>query len=214
MEWVELSFREVICESNQPLRHAFFPVSGMCSTIVLGKMDGQVESGLIGREGFVGAPILLMAGQAPQRVVVQGPGRALRLPAARLIEAANDLPEFRTVLLRFIHTFLVQFASTLLANSTCLVEERLARWLLMSHDRMESAKFPITHEQLAIMLAVRRAGVTEAVHSLESRGMIRASRGHVQILDRTGLEALAEKCYGQAEREYQRLIHPMSPQAA
>lgn len=206
-EWVELSLREVISAADQPLQYAYFPVSGMCSVIAHGNIEGQAEIALIGKEGFIGAPVLLMAGQAPQRVIVQGPGRALRLPAEILLDA-SALPMFRTVLLRFIHTLMIQAGSTLLANSACTVEERLARWLLMSHDRMETASLPVTHELLAMMLAVRRAGVTEAIHRLESRGLVRASRGQIQVLDRGGMEALASGCYGQAEREYRRLILP------
>lgn len=210
LEWVDFALRQVVSEPDEPLEHAYFPVSGLCSAIALADMDDQAEMGLIGRDGFVGAPILLMAGHGPFRIIVQAPGRALRLPAARLLAAAGN-PEVRTVLLRFIHTFMVQAASTVLANASYLVEERMARWVLMTHDRLDASSFPMTHEFLAIMLAVRRAGVTEAIHKLEARGLIRASRGQMQVLDRAGLEALAGGCYGQAEREYKRLIHLRGP---
>jgi CRP-like cAMP-binding protein len=125
-----------------------------------------------------------------------------------LLTASNAVPEFQAVLLRFIHTFTVQLASTVLANSAYLVEQRLARWILMSHDRMETASFPMTHEFMATMLGVRRAGVTDAIHSLEARGVIRARRGNVQVLNRIGLQDLASDSYGHAEREYKRLICP------
>jgi CRP-like cAMP-binding protein len=147
-----------------------------------------------------------LAKHDPFKVMVQAPGRALRLPATKLIEASDRLPMFRTVLLRFIPTFMVQAASTILTNSSYLLEERLARWILMTQDRLETNSLPLTHEFLALMLAVRRAGVTETIHRLEERQLIRASRGTIQVLDRKGLEALAGGSYGQAEREHQRLI--------
>lgn len=207
LEWVDLSMRQVISEPGQPMPFAYFLASGVCSAISMVEVEDQVEMGLVGREGFLGTSILLMAGHDPFRMIVQVPGRALRLPAARLFEASG-MPGFRTVLLQFVHTFMVQAASTILANSSYLVEERLARWILMSHDRVDSVSFPMTHEFMALMLAVRRAGVTEAVHRLEGRRLIRMSRGQIQVLDRTGLEDLANGCYGQAEREHRRLIHP------
>lgn len=213
LEQVDLPLRHVISEPDRPLQHAYFPVSGMCSAIAISNSDDRVEMGLIGREGFIGAPILLLAKQAPLRVIVQGPGQALRLPAARFLEA-SAMPAFRGVLLRFIHTFMVQASSTILAHSAYLVEQRLARWILMSHDRMDAACFPVTHELLGLMLAVRRSGVTETIHKLESRGLIRASRGQLQVLDRAGLEDLANGCYGQAEREYRRLFSPCDEDAS
>jgi CRP-like cAMP-binding protein len=207
LEWVDLDLREVISEPGQPMAFAYFAASGLFSSIAMVEVEDQVEMGLIGREGFLGAAILLMAKHDPFRVIVQAPGRALRLPAAKLIEA-SVMPEFRSVLLRFVHTLMVQAASTILANSSYLVEERLARWILMTYDRLDAASFPMTHEFMSLMLAVRRAGVTEAIHRLEGRQLIHASRGQIQVLNRAGLEALANGCYGQAEREYHRLIVP------
>jgi CRP-like cAMP-binding protein len=206
-EWVETAMRQIICEPNRPLDYAYFPVSGLCSIIAMADMDDQVEMGVVGREGFIGTSILLLAGHAPLRVMVQGSGQALRLPAAKLIEA-SVMPEVRAVLLRFVHTFMVQAASTILANTSYLLEERLARWILMTQDRHGTVSFPMTHEFMSLMLAVRRAGVTETVHKLEGKHLIRATRGHVHVLHREGLEALAGGAYGQAEREHRRLIVP------
>ena len=172
------------------------------------QVEDKIEMGMIGKEGFIGASILLMAKQDPFLVIAQAPGRALRLPAARLLDASGNMLMFRAVLLRFIHVFMVQTASTILANSSYLIEERLARWILMSQDRVDAVSFPMTHEFMSLMLGVRRAGVTEAVHRLESRNLVRATRGNMQVLDRPGLEALADGAYGQAEREHRRLIVP------
>ena len=124
------------------------------------------------------------------------------------------MPGLRTVLLRFVHVFMVQAASTILANSSYLIEERLARWIMMTHDRLHVPSFPMTHEFMALMLAVRRAGVTEAIHKLEGQHLIRASRGQMQVLDRSGLEALANGSYGQAEREHRRLIAPLQDRSS
>jgi CRP-like cAMP-binding protein len=210
LDLVDLKMREVINEPDRPMKYAYFPVSGLCSVIALANVDDQIEMGVVGKEGFIGTSIILMAGQAPFRIMAQGDGRALRLPAAKLIEA-SAMPEFRAVLLRFVHTFMVQAASTILANSSYRLEERLARWILMTQDRLDSVTVPMTHDFMSLMLGVRRAGVTEAVHILEGRHLIKATRGHVQILDREGLENLANGSYGQAEREYRRLITPSQP---
>ena len=207
LEWVDLAMRQVITEPGQPMDHAYFVVSGVCSTISMVEAEDQVEMGLVGREGFLGAAILLMAGHDPFRIVVQAPGRALRLPAAKLLDAAV-MPDLRTVLLRFVHTQMVQAGSTIVANASYVVEERLARWVLMAQDRLDSVSFPMTHEFMALMLAVRRAGVTDAVHKLEGRHLVKMARGQMQVLDRPGLEALAGGSYGQAEREHRRLIVP------
>jgi CRP-like cAMP-binding protein len=153
LEWVDLALREVISEPSQPIAFAYFAASGLFSSIAMVEVEDQVEMGLIGKEGFLGAAILLMAKHDPFRVIVQAPGRALRLPAAKLIEA-SVMPEFRAVLLRFIHVLMVQAASTILANSSYLVEERLARWILMTHDRLEAVSFPMTHEFMSLMPAV------------------------------------------------------------
>jgi CRP-like cAMP-binding protein len=213
LDWVEFAMRDVISEPDKPMNFAYFPFEGVFSTISMVEVEDQVEMGLIGREGFLGASILLGAEHDPFRVIAQAPGRALRLPAARLIEASLG-PDVRTVLLRFIHTFMVQAASTILANSSYLVEERLARWILMTQDRLATAIFPMTHDFMALMLAVRRAGVTEAVHRLEGRHLVKATRGQMHVLDRQGLEALASGCYGQAEHEHRRLFGPVGRPAS
>jgi CRP-like cAMP-binding protein len=213
LEWVDLAMRDVVSEPGRELEFAYFAASGMFSIISLVALEDQVEMGLVGREGFLGTAILLMAEHDPFRVIVQAPGCALRMPAQKLVEA-SVLPAFRTVLLRYVQTLLVQAASNILAHASYLVEERLARWILMTEDRAGSAHFPLTHEFMAVMLGVRRAGVTDAVHRLETRQLIHATRGQMQVLNRSGLEALADGSYGQAEREHRRLIVPRGTVAA
>ena len=165
-DWIEFSLGQVISEPDQPMDYAYFCASGLCSIISMVQVEDKIEMGMIGKEGFIGASILLMAKQDPFLIIAQAPGRALRLPAARLLDASGNLLMFRAVLLRFIHVFMVQTASTILANSSYLIEERLARWILMSQDRIDAVSFPMTHEFMSLMLGVRRAGVTEAVHRL------------------------------------------------
>jgi CRP-like cAMP-binding protein len=207
LEWVDLTLRQVISQPGQAPEFAYFATSGIFSIISMVAQEDQIEMGLVGREGFLGTSILLMADRDPFRVIVQAPGRALRMPAQKMVDA-SVLPAFRAILLRYIQVFLVQAASTILANASYLVEERLARWILMAQDRVGSPNFPMTHEFMSLMLGVRRAGVTDAVHSLESRQLVRATRGQMHVLDRPGLEALADGSYGQAEREHRRLIVP------
>ncbi len=204
-EPVLLPGRTVLTVPGAPLEYAFFPVSGMCSTIVSTDQSSHAISGLIGREGFVGAAIVLHASREPCRIVVEFPIRALRISASRLFAIAqhNDIG---AVLLRYIHTLMVQTANTAVVNVICRVEERLARWLLMIQDRVDSNVLSVTHQHLARALAVRRAGVTEAIHRLEEKALVRSSRAKLQITNRIGLENLAAGTYGQAEQEYKRLI--------
>ncbi len=209
LEWVDLRMHAVLAQSDEPITHAYFPTEGICSIIAVTVEGVRIETGLIGREGFVGAAIVLLVDRAPYNTVVQAAGRALRMSRANLLAVADSSPALYSLLLRFIHLFTVQTAQTALANGRCTVDERLARWLLMCHDRVESNEFPITHEFLSVMLAVRRSSVTDALHALESRRLIQSTRGNVKILDRPRLERAAGGAYGLPEREYERLISPL-----
>ena len=142
----------------------------------------------------------------PNNTFMQVDGWGWRVPAEILRRQFEASPGLRGLLLRYVQTMLYQTAMTALANGHSKLEERLARWLLMTHDRVDGADVRLTHEFLAVMLGVRRPGVTEAMHLLEGRGLIRANRGHVVILNREGLEAQANGSYGAAESEYRRLI--------
>jgi CRP-like cAMP-binding protein len=206
LEWTDLNIGELLYEAHRPVDYSYFPTSGICSVIALNAEGVQIETGLIGREGFVGIPIILFADSAPSQIVVQASGRALRITRGRLLKAIQESPLLHKVLLRFSHTFSVQIAQTAVANGRNKITERLARWLLMCQDRVDSHEFPMTHKFLANMLAVRRAGITDALSVLEGKKCIRALRGRILITDRKCLEEIAGAAYGVPEREYKRLI--------
>lgn len=209
LERLHVDHRFSLSKAGQALEYVYFPESGLAS--VTGALNGgKVEVGLIGSEGFAGLPVVLGTSSSPTDVFVQMPGVFLRLPARRLREAMAQSSAVRDLLLRYVQVVLVQSAHTAMANASCTLEERLARWLLMCHDRNEGNELVLTHEFLAMMLGVRRPGVTVATHVLEGEKMIRANRGRITVLDRTKLEKLAGGSYGGPEAEYERLI-PAAP---
>ncbi len=137
-------------------------------------------------------------------------GPALRIEPQNLRQALQRSPSLHSLLLRYVQAFTIQTAHTALSNGSHKIEERLARWLLMCHDRLDEDDLPLTHEFIALMLGVRRAGVTEALNILEGRGIIRAGRGNIVVLQRTKLEKAAGDSYGVPEAEYRRLIGPLT----
>jgi CRP-like cAMP-binding protein len=161
---------------------------------------------LIGWEGMTGTSVVLGNDRSPHSTYVQGEGEAQRITVPDLREAMEASRTLRTVLLRYVQVFMVQTAHTAIANARAKLDIRLARWLLMAHARVRNNKLPMTHEFLAVMLGVRRAGVTEALHSLVSQKLITTDRGVVVILDRRGIERTAGASYGTPEAEFRRLI--------
>jgi hypothetical protein len=203
---VDMGLRYVLERHGTPLAHIYFPQDGLASTVVALGRDQQAEVGIFGHDGMSGIPVVMGADRAPQDCFMQVAGYGQRISSARLREAMDDLPALRLFFLRYVQAMMMQTAQTAVANVRSLLHERLCRWLLMSHDRLGRDDMALTHEFLALMLGVRRASVTSAVHVLEGRGLIRASRGIICVLDRKGLEAGAKATYGQAEAEYARLI--------
>lgn len=206
-EAIDMHQRDILSRPNVLDEFAYFPLSGICSFITVTDDNVRVETGLVGSEGFVGSAIVLQADHDPHEVMVQADGRALRIPRAALSKIFETRPQARTVLLRSIYVMGVQSAQTALVNGHFGIEVRLARWLLMCQDWVCSS-FPMTHDFLSKMLAVRRAGITDALHALEGKHLIKSTRGSVSISDRLGLEALAGTAYGLPEREQKRLITP------
>lgn len=202
---VELVVHNLLEPVGGPIKHFYFVEHGVVS--VVAKNNGMsTEIGLIGREGVTGFEALLGDDQSSNEAYAQVPGEAFRIGVARLEEILTECPALKALLLRFVQTFMVQAAHTALANAKGKIEERLARWLLMVQDRIDSRRVEITHQFMATMLGSRRAGVTVALHELEGRGLIRSERGRVSIIDRKGLEAFAGNFYGVPEREYSRII--------
>jgi CRP-like cAMP-binding protein len=192
-------------DSDGPAELVYFIEDGVASVIadVEGKM--AVELGIVGREGLVGLGVVYRDDENPYQTLIQVEGSAFVVPADRLRAVMDSQPHVHDLMLRFARAFSIQVASTALANGRAKLDERLARWLLMVSDRAGST-FTITHEFISVMLGVRRSGVTLAIQLLEGKGFIRATRGSVAILDRTGLIDVANGSYGFAERHYDRLL--------
>lgn len=205
LERVSLEVNATVLKPHEPIEYAYFVESGVCSYLA-NAQDSRIETGLIGREGMVGTPLVLGADRGPFTALIQGQGEALRISAADLCAALDASRALRGLLGRYVQSFIVQIGGTTYANADLTIEGRLARWLLMYQDRFEQNDLPITHEFLSLMLGVRRAGVTTATHALEGAGMIQARRGRITVLDREKLEDMAGDTYGAAEAEYDRLI--------
>lgn len=187
----------------------WFPESGLGSIIARSPDGLKVENGLFGREGFAPVSIVMGTGQSPHMAMVQVPTMCQVLPVAAFTDAIAASTTLRDLLLRYVQTLLVQTSYTALSNAVHLVEVRLARWLLMAHDRLDGNEVPLTHDYLATMLAVRRPSVTAALHRLEGNRLVRSERGCIIIRDRAGLERFGHDSYGAPEAEYERLIGPL-----
>jgi CRP-like cAMP-binding protein len=198
LEPVELEVRKVLELPNKPIKHAYFIERGLAS-IVAGNSHKRIEVGLIGPDGMTGLPIMLGNDRSPHENFIQVAGKGSRIPAEKLREAMEESRSLEKAFLKFVHSFMNQMANTAFSNGTATVEERLARWLLMAHDRLDGDEIPLTHEFLSLMLGVRRAGVTVALNYLEHRGVIRMSRGQIVITDRDGLKASANGTYHDPE---------------
>lgn len=206
LEPIALAQGDVVHERMQTIGYLYFLESGLSSEIAIDSGGERIEVGCIGREGFSGVPLVLGVDRTPHRSFMETDGSALRLPAADLKKIMDTRPVVRALLLRYMHVFMIQIAATALADGRYALHQRLARWLLMAHDRLEQDELSLTHEFLSLMLGVRRSGVTDAIHVLEGDGIIRATRGLVTVRDRPALERVAGECYGVPEAEYRRLI--------
>ncbi|MFE1597332.1 Crp/Fnr family transcriptional regulator [Methylobacterium sp. ID0610] len=206
LEPVRTELRQVLIETDAPIAALYFPETGFSSMTTLGGR-ARGEIGLVGLEGLVGAsPVLLGCDRGPFTHMVQAPGAMLRIAAGALFAAAEASPSLRQLLLRSVQVQMIQTAQTAVVNATHQIEARLARWLLMCHDRVEGDDLDLTHEFLSLMLGVQRTSVTLALQTLEGRQIIRARRGRITIVDRPALLATAEGGYGIPEAEHVRLI--------
>jgi CRP-like cAMP-binding protein len=206
---VDLALRQSLFVTDETIEHVYFLEGGLGS-IVARQDDGvDIEVGIFGLEGMSGAPILLGVDRSPHRCFMQlAPATALSIPAEALMCACDQSQSLRKLLLAYVQSSIVQAAQTAASNGNNELPQRLARWLLMCHDRVEGDEIAITHEFLGMMLAVRRSGVTVALHALEGASSIKARRGFVTVTNRERLLEIADGSYGDAEAEYCRLIGP------
>ena len=209
LEEVDLPRGQVLLEPGQPIEHAWFFESGVGSVIAVSPEGQKVEAGLFGRDGVAPGPLILGVHAAPYQTLVQLPGRGHRMPAAAFLSAMEASTTLRGLMNHYLQTLNTQTSYTALSNAMHQIDERCARWLLMTHDRVDGDEIQLTHDFLSVMLAVRRPSVTTALHVLEGNRLIRADRGTIQIRDRAGLEEFAGDAFGRPETEYARLIGPM-----
>lgn len=209
LELTPLEKGKLLIEPHRPIENVLFLESGLGSVIAFTPAGESAEVGLYGSDGLIGMPVILGTDRSPHKLTMQIGGEGYRMPAEALRGALQRSTTLRTLLLHYIQVFLIQVAQTSVSNALHTVEERLARWILMSQDRLEGDDIPLTHDYLALMLAVRRPSVTTALHALEGGGYIRSTRGNIRVLDRTGLEEFAGAAYGVPEAEYERLIGPL-----
>ena len=202
----ELHQGQTLQERGKPIESVVFPTSGMISIIAMMRDGLSVEVGLVGREGMLGVQSLLGDEVSLNEALVQIRGIALRISAAILEREAHASPQLRAILLRYVQAYLNSATQSAACNRAHLLEQRLARWLLTAQDRAGTDRLPLTHEMIALMMGVRRAGVTVAAQSLQSAGLIHYAHGRITIADREGLAVAACECYEVTRREYARLL--------
>jgi len=205
-EAVELAFADVLYTPGKRLSHVYFPTRSFISLIMPVDISSSLEVGLVGNEGMFGIPLALGVDASSVRAVVQGAGSALRMDAARFTRELKDRPALERGIDRYAFVQLTQLAQAAACTRFHVVEARLARWLLMTQDRAHASTFHITQEFLALMLGVRRVGVTKAASALQERNLIRYSRGDITVLDRRGLKAASCGCYQADRNSYDRIL--------
>jgi CRP-like cAMP-binding protein len=205
LEAVNLPVKMELERANKRITVVYFPHSGFASVVAI-QFKKEVEVGLIGREGMSGLSILLGDNRTAHSTYIQAPGHGQSMPASELRTAMLASQSLRDVLLKYVQAFVAQTMQTAICNAQSNLSQRLARWLLMAHDRIGDDLLPLTHEFLSLMLAVRRPGVTEALAVLKKLGLVSTARGHIRVDDRKGLERAAGECYGIPEAEYRRLL--------
>ena len=206
LEAVRLPLRQTLYETGEPIEHVYFVHRGVASMVTPMAEDLPIEVATVGPEGMVGIPVFLGAEQMPSRGLMQIPGEGARLAADTFGDVIGRSPALHRLLLRYTLALMNQMAQNAACNRTHAVEERCARWLLMTHDRVHEATFPLTQEFLGEMVGVRRPTVSLAAGMLARAGLISYVRGQMTILDRPGLEAASCDCYWTIVDEFERLV--------
>jgi CRP-like cAMP-binding protein len=206
LERVELTARVPMVRANQPITAVDFPLYGVASQLATMRDGNVVEVGPVGREGSTGLPLFLGAATTPIDTLMQVPGESMRIRAADFREAIEQLPTLRRALQLYAEATVTSMAWWVACNRVHVIEQRLARWLLMTHDRVLGDEFAITQDFLAQMMGVRRASVSDAASELQEAGYIRYARGSMSIMDRLGLEQRTCECYWVVTEEWDRLL--------
>ena len=203
---VDLPVRKQLEVRNRIIEHVYFLESGLASIVASSGTNHTIEIGIVGNEGMTGLSLVMAADRSPHETFMQSAGTGWRIAARDLTRAMAKSDTLREVLLRHGHALVVQMGYTALANGRYKLEERLARWLLMAHDRSRDDDVMLTHEFLAVMLGTRRPGITAALNGLVKGGVVELTRGTIRVRDRSALEESANGSYGAAEAEYARLF--------
>jgi CRP-like cAMP-binding protein len=206
LELVPMPLGEVLSESGGHMQHVYFPTTCIVSLLYVLQDGSSAEIGVVGNEGIVGISIFMGGDTTPSRAVVRSAGHAYRLKAPLLMQEFRRGGAILSLLLRYTQSLITQMTQTAVCNRHHSVEQQLCRALLLSLDRMSGASLTMTQELIASMLGVRREGVTEAAGHLQRAGLIRYRRGHIDVLDRAGLEQSVCECYGVVKVEYDRLM--------
>jgi CRP-like cAMP-binding protein len=203
---VSFKLGQVVYESGGQMDHIYFPTTAIISLLYMMENGSSAEMGVVGNEGLVGVALFMGGNTMPNRAVVQSAGAAVRMKANVLRDEFARGGTFQRLLLRYTQALLTQMSQTAVCNRLHAIEQQLCRWLLLSHDRLDSDELVMTQELIANMLGVRREGVTAAAGRLQEQGLISYVRGRIQILDRRGLEASVCECYRVVKDEYDRLL--------
>lgn len=205
-ETVELAAGDAVSEAGRAFRHVYFPLDALITAVSRVGHHPPLEAAMIGSEGMLGSTLALGISSAVLDAYVRGSGTALRMSAAGFREGLTGWPGLHRTINRYLYVLMAQMAQSTVCTRFHELDARLARWLLMTHDRAQSDTFFLTHKSVAELLGMRRSGVTIAAGQLQDMGYIRYSRGHITILDRAGLEAQTCECYGNANCDYDRLF--------
>ena len=206
---VDMPLGRVVYESGQQLSRAYFPTTSIVSLLYVMEDGASAEISIVGNEGLVGIALFMGGETTPSRAVVQSAGWAYRLDARVLKDEFGRAGPVQRLFLRYTQALITQMAQTAVCNRHHSIDQQLCRWLLLSMDRLPSNELKMTQELIANMLGVRRAGVTEAAMKLQEARLIRYSHGHIEVLDRSGLERRVCECYGVVKREFDRLLPDM-----
>lgn len=206
MELVELPLGHVLYESNSTMTHVYFPTTAIVSLLYVLESGASAEIAVVGNEGVVGVSLFMGGGSTPNRAVVQSAGHGLKLNASALRSEFDRAGPVLHLLLRYTMALIVQMSQTAVCNRHHTLDQQLCRWLLLSLDRLPGNELRMTQELIANMLGVRREGVSESALKLQKDGLIRYSRGRIEVLDRPGLEHRTCECYAVVKDEYDRLL--------